>query len=1136
MGTETQQLQAAIGVLEGQRSLLGDSAVDVAVAGLRAKLAALTTLEAPPAAVPAATEPTQTLKQVTILFLDVVGFTALSQRLDPEAIAAVMDDVLTRGTTIVQAHGGRVLQYAGDNILAAFGADASREDDAERAVHAGLALLALGATLGAEVLAAHGHAGCDVRVGMHTGDVLLGGGLDADGSIRGMAVNIAARMEQTAPAGSLRISQDTWAMVRGVFDAVAQPPITVKGRDEPMVTWLVKAVRPQALRLPARGIAGLETPLVGREHELQRFQAAVQAMLLDRQPRALTLLAEAGLGKSRLLREFQHSLSAHSSTWRLLPARAQPSGALQPFGLLRDLLLRQLDIADSDSADLARRQFVQGLAPWLSRTNDPAPELLGQLLGLDFSQAPAVVRLGTDTRLLHDRALTALRLWLQRMAASDGSPVVLLLDDLHWADDASLDVLAKVLKDLQGPVLALLGARPGLLERRPDWGDSLPGHERLALQPLDATQGTALTHALLQRLGSVPPALSALIARQAGGNPFYAEELVMLLIDQGVIERGTREHGGPAWTFHPERMLPSRLPTTLTAVLQARIDALQPDARRALQLASVIGPVFWDDALAALDARSPAALPVLQKKALVQVRPLSTIEHTVEEAFDHHLLHQVSYGTVLKSDRREAHARAAAWLTEHVGDQSDAYLAVTAQHHERAGQHALAADCYDRAAQQALLRPAYKAALQYADSAQEQLALSGQAWPVERSFAALRQRLKICDNLGLREQQAQVLDSMLLAADTQGRLGWAAEALSGLTLLSYRLGRLDEAESYAHRGAAAAQEADEPRHGALCWGNLAWMATERNELDIAQQHLDQAKSLAVLARERSAQASEGVYEVQMLLIQSEIEQKRHRHTAHAAAVDRALVLAQGMDSPRLECSCHEYAALAAMNHADWQVAAEHVDATERIAAEFDLVLSAVNAQNSRARLHLKCGRWDEAARVAAAAADAYRKMGYLTGLQQALANGAEALWRGGRSEEAVAAWQDNAAGFAQLGDVAAARCTRLRLAEARAASGRAEDLGAALQAVRAELPAMAEVGTLAHSLGLAARLAAWRVLRQGEDAQAPVQLALAAAELERDLQGLADGEVRQRVLREVPWMRDVQEALAQEQAAGGAGA
>ena len=142
-----------------------------------------------------------------------------------------MDDALTRGTTLVQDHGGRVLQYAGDNILAAFDADGAREDDAERAVHCGLALLALGTSLSAEVLAAHDHNGFHIWVGIHTGDVLLGGGVDADGSICGMAVNIAARMEQTAPAGTLRISQDTWTLVRGNFDAEAQPPLIVQGRE-----------------------------------------------------------------------------------------------------------------------------------------------------------------------------------------------------------------------------------------------------------------------------------------------------------------------------------------------------------------------------------------------------------------------------------------------------------------------------------------------------------------------------------------------------------------------------------------------------------------------------------------------------------------------------------------------------------------------------------------------------------------------------------------------------------------------------------------------------------------------------------------------------------------------------------------
>src|SRR5690349_18794345 len=220
MTPEQQQLEAAIAALEAQRSLLGDPVVDPLLSAARAKLLAF---DDPP------TAPGQVLKQLTILFLDAVGSTALSQHLDPETISAVMDGALSRATAIVQAHGGKVLQYAGDSLLAAFGADEAREDDAERAVRSGLALTALGQALAGEVRAAHGHSGFDVRVGIHTGAVLLGGGVDADASIRGIAVNVAARMEQTAPSGALRISHETFTQVRGLFEVEPQEPLQVKG-------------------------------------------------------------------------------------------------------------------------------------------------------------------------------------------------------------------------------------------------------------------------------------------------------------------------------------------------------------------------------------------------------------------------------------------------------------------------------------------------------------------------------------------------------------------------------------------------------------------------------------------------------------------------------------------------------------------------------------------------------------------------------------------------------------------------------------------------------------------------------------------------------------------------------------------
>ncbi len=273
METELKQLEAGILALEALRGSLGDAVVDASVAGLRAKLAAATA----PHSVGS-----QSLRQVSILFLDVVGSTLLARQLDPEAIGAVTDDALSRGTVIVEAHRGKVLRYAGDNILAAFGAEANSEDDAERAVHCGLVLLELGKVLGAEVQAAYGHAGFNFRVGVHTGRVLLGGGVDAEGTIHGIAVNIAARMEQTAPVGGFRISHDTYAQVRGLFEVEAQGPLLVKGVDAPVQSYLVLRAKPRKLRIAKRGIEGVATRMIGRDAELETLQAAYKRLLAER--------------------------------------------------------------------------------------------------------------------------------------------------------------------------------------------------------------------------------------------------------------------------------------------------------------------------------------------------------------------------------------------------------------------------------------------------------------------------------------------------------------------------------------------------------------------------------------------------------------------------------------------------------------------------------------------------------------------------------------------------------------------------------------------------------------------------------------------------------------------------------------
>ncbi len=685
-------LQTAIDALEGQRSLLGDAVVDVAVAPLRAQLAAL---ESPasttsPVASPMA-QPEQTLRVVSILFLDIVGSTSLSQQLDAEETHEVMDDALRRCTAAVVRHDGRVLQYAGDNLLAVFGADEAREHDAERAVRAGLELLGEGRLMRAEIERDHGYASFDVRVGVHTGGVLLGGGIEAEGSIRGMAVNIAARMEQTAPPGALRISQDTWRHVRGVFEFEAQPAITVKGIEQPILSYLVRRAKPRAFRTTTRGIEGIATRMVGRDSELRRLQSAFERLFEHRQLETVFVVAEAGVGKSRLLYEFTDWVEARPEIVFSFQGRADPRTQNQPFGLLRDVLAWRLQIADTDSLEVAKFKIEQGIAPLF--VDDDGPELaqahahlLGHLIGLDFSDSPHLRGILDDPKQIRTRAFHAAAQAFRHFSAKGEHPIVVQLDDLHWSDDGSLEFmkhLVNVNRDV--PMLILCLTRPSLFERRPDLLDETGPLQRIDLLPLDSTVSRQLAAEILQRLPEIPDTLADLLIGRAAGNPFYMEELVKMLIDRGAVSVGA-----DAWSFDPDRILGDAIPPTLTGILQARLDGLPPAERIALQEASVVGMVFWEEALAALDGRSPRALPALVRRELALPQIETSLDGVHEYVFKHQILQEVTYETLLKRTRRTLHASAAEWFASLGGVRAAGFLGAAAWHYERGGEPARA--------------------------------------------------------------------------------------------------------------------------------------------------------------------------------------------------------------------------------------------------------------------------------------------------------------------------------------------------------------------------------------------------------------------------------------------------------------
>ncbi len=800
--SEAARIERALMWLERQRGDLDDDLLDLALSPLRERLLALQ----------AGAPSTQQLRQVTVMFADVVGSTALGHSLDPEDINLVMDGALARFTAIIERWQGRVLQYTGDGLLAAFGTTAAHEDDAERAVMAGLGIVAETAVHADRVRRQHRRAGFDVRVGLHTGPVLLGGGVDGDNTIRGSTVNLAARMEQNTAPGTLRVSADTWRQCAAGFLGVEQPPLMVKGRTEPMRTWLIERARPRHDRSAARGVAGRRAPLIGRETELALLQQAWQRLHQQdtsaSRVNVVTLMGDAGLGKSRLEAAFDEWVHAQDRPALWLRTACQPQTQRQPYAMLRGLLADALQLPESDTPSQARERFVAAVVPLFERGEGEAQaHVLGQLLGLNFADSPHVrglLGLGAQMRTLAYHAAAEV---LQRLAARRNWPLVLRLEDLHWADASSMHFMRHLLAlPATRPLLVLVLARPTLDEHDSAW--RAVETARIHLQPLLPAARAALADALLAPLPQVPPALHALLLERAAGNPFYMEELVQMLLDRGALqatEASTDE--APAWRFEAARFDASSLPATLTGVLQARMDELPADARLALQKASVLGVVFTRADLNGLDETAPLQLQALLQRGLLVPQTRSALDIEDQHAFAHQLLHQVVYGSLLRRDRREAHARAARWFAAQQGARSADLLVTTADHFERADLTLDAAHYSLLAAEELAPRFAHDAVAEQAARGlrlaaehdherrwrlllvrQRALRHSGQAQAQEEMLAALEQ---LAQRTGDPKLQATASMRRLVALQESGQTQRALEVAPASVALAREVGDID---------------------------------------------------------------------------------------------------------------------------------------------------------------------------------------------------------------------------------------------------------------------------------------------------------------------------------------------------------
>ncbi len=814
-------------------------------------------------------------RMITILFCDVVDSVAMAEHLDPEEVLEVMNGAFEALIPPVFHHGGTLARLMGDAILAFFGAPVAHEDDPERAVRASLEMVDNARLYCARLAQERGIAGFAVRAGINTGLVVVGEvgtDLRVEYTAMGDAVNLAARMEAAAPPGGILITQDTYRQVRGRFDVVPQAPLTVKGHSSPVQSYLVERAKPHAFPIANRGVEGVATRMVGRDAELAALQYAYLDAIEGRQTGVVTVFGEAGIGKSRLLDEFVSWVELrpeHVHYWKAQPARAAQT---MPYGLLRDLFARRFGILDSDSVAVALSRFRQGMAGILEVDKI---DLAGHLAGFDFSSSPAVgALLGSPSfgPIAAASLRQALRtLWQPDLHTPTPSPsgdeaaratarnpgadgpaesVLLLLEDLHWGDDASLDLIASLLAEIpRARLLVLAATRPEFLERRPNWGEGLDAYVRLELRPLSRRGSRALVGEILQRVTEVPEELHEMLVEGADGNPFFLEELVKMLIEDGAIEPGVDR-----WRVDSQRLRQVRLPPTLTAVLQARLDALPADERLLLQRASVIGRQFWDSLLAELAPEVADVAPLLaalRTRELVFQRERSAFIGVQEYTFKHAILREVTYETVLLHMRRSCHTQVARWLEAHAGERLGEYLALIALHYRLAGEGAAAAGWYIRAGERAAALGATGEARGFFETALELLPPSD----LEQRWHALAAHDEALGILGESNARRVDDDALLELAQQMGDDNRVAEAhyrrghyLGVLSRYSEAIEALDAALAVATRAGNAEIQAKTLPVKVF---NLTRMGRMADAGAIAAEALDCAETLGepeILAR------------------------------------------------------------------------------------------------------------------------------------------------------------------------------------------------------------------------------------------------------------------------------------------------
>jgi class 3 adenylate cyclase len=813
---------------------------------------------------------------ITVMFADLTGFTTMTERVDPEDVRTLVSGSLDPLCEAVARWGGFVDKFIGDCVMALFGAPVAYENEPERAVRAALdmqaALEHLDSPAMSRLIQETGYTP-KVKIGIATGPVVTGlfsGGGARNYTAVGDAVNVASRIEGMCDPGGILVDEATFRSTRHLFEFGESETVQVKGRTEPVQVRYVSGVR--AERGVTRGIEGLQTPLVGRDSELramrERWSRAEQGRMV------ITALAgPAGIGKSRLVEELIAIEEIPAA--RVARGRSYPYASRSPWEPIAELFR---DLYEVDPGAGAREAAERMIASALGGS-EPHPGALSLVLGESVADAPDLVTLSPAERveLVRDAVIRCL-------AAAAGERRLLVLEDLHWADHATLEFLEHLLSlTVDAPILLVLIARP-----------PLPGEEGLArvlescrdvvqLPPLTGGQSEELLNLVLEP-HEVPDRLLERIARRSDGNPLFLEETVKSLFEEGTFRRAegvARAVGDPELVHVPE---------SIESLLSTRIDGLNAEAKRVLQYAAIVGRRFWAGVVADALAHRPVdqELSALQDGALVRPESKSLVAGDREFVFEHLLMQEVAYEGLLKGLRSEAHEAVAAWLDARLGGKASEYDDWIAFHYERSRDPERAVPFLERAAGAARDRGALADAQELLARA---LGLAGDRETEARLLAAVEDVAGLTGDIDARRRSVERLEELarqseepVLLADAVyrrarlhldsgdlsrarelgeealerytelGDISLEGDALRLLGRVEHLWGRYPEAVERYEAGLACEQEAGDEAGQADMYDRLGLVRVDQGDFDEGLDYLDRSRVLYEASGSRAQEA------------------------------------------------------------------------------------------------------------------------------------------------------------------------------------------------------------------------------------------------------------------------------------------